>query len=71
MIPPGGEIIVITSPKECTPMDEDTRNKLIEIIRILPEDKIPPLIDFLNFLVNDYQDDDGSGDDREDELLMN
>jgi hypothetical protein len=48
---------------------EETREKLIEIIRILPADKIPTLLAFIEHLVKENEDWDFGM--NEDELLMN
>lgn len=45
-------------------MDEE-RQKLIELIKILPDDRIKAIIDFVNHMLNDYP-----FEDPDDELLM-
>lgn len=46
-------------------MDE-TRDRLVELIRMMPEDKLQVVIEFVNRLFNDAQE----GEDPDDELLM-
>ena len=45
---------------------EEMREQLVELIKTLPADKLPILLDFANRLNNDFPD----GDDSDDELLM-
>ena len=46
-------------------MDE-IRERLVELIRMMPEDKLQVVMEFVNRLFNDVQD----GEDPDDELLM-
>ena len=45
---------------------EEIRERLTELIKMLPEDKLQVLLEFANRLYNEYQE----GDDSDDELLM-
>ncbi len=45
---------------------EDVRERLVELVKALPEDKLQILFDFLNRIYNENQ----NGDDPDDELLM-
>gem|GEM_PF-1944534 len=55
----------ILSQKGVLALDE-TRDRLVELIRMMPEDKLQVVIEFVNRLFNDAQE----GEDPDDELLM-
>lgn len=44
----------------------EIRDRLVELIRMMPEDKLPVVMEFVNRLFNDSQD----GEEPDDELLM-
>ena len=45
---------------------EEIREKLLDLIKMIPEDKLQMLLDFANHLYSDYQE----GEESDDELLM-
>jgi hypothetical protein len=45
---------------------EEIREQLLELIKMMPEDKLPVLLDFANRMYTEYQE----GEESDDELLM-
>jgi hypothetical protein len=45
---------------------EEIRERLLDLLKMMPEDKLQVLLDFANRLYNEYQE----GEDSDDELLM-
>ena len=45
---------------------EEIRKKLLELIKMMPEEKLQMLLNFANRLYNEYQE----GEESDDELLM-
>jgi hypothetical protein len=45
---------------------EEIRERLLDLIKMMPEDKLPVLLDFANRMYNEYQE----GEESDDELLM-
>jgi hypothetical protein len=45
---------------------EEIRERLLDLIKMMPEDKLPVMLDFADRLYNEYQE----GEDSDDELLM-
>jgi hypothetical protein len=45
---------------------EEIREKLVDLIKMMPGDKLQVLLEFANRLYNEYQE----GEDSDDELLM-